>query len=75
VQGIGGGGMIALVSVILTDMLALNERGFYVGILAMAWALGTVIGPILGGVIAERLTWKWYTTPTHIENLFKGFFT
>jgi MFS family permease len=63
IQGIGGGGMIALVEVTVTDMTALSERGAFAGIVALAWALGTVVGPIMGGAIAERTTWRWYFLP------------
>lgn len=59
IQGIGGGGMIALVEVTVTDLTGLNERGAFVGMIALAWALGTVIGPIMGGAIAEHTTWRW----------------
>jgi MFS family permease len=59
IQGIGGGGMIALVEVTVTDMVGLNERGAFAGIVAMAWAMGTVLGPIIGGAIAEKTTWRW----------------
>ena len=59
IQGIGGGGMIALVEVTVTDMTALNERGAFGGLIALSWALGTVLGPIIGGAIAERTTWRW----------------
>lgn len=51
--------MIALVEVTVTDMTALSERGAFAGIVALAWALGTVLGPIMGGAIAERTTWRW----------------
>ena len=51
--------MIALVEVTVTDMTALNERGAFVGLIALSWALGTVLGPITGGAIAERTTWRW----------------
>jgi MFS family permease len=60
VQGIGGGGMICLVEVTVTDMVGLNERGAFAGIVALSWALGTVLGPIMGGAIAENTTWRWY---------------
>ena len=52
--------MIALVEVILTDLTGLNERGAFAGLLAVSWALGTVLGPIIGGSIAEKTTWRWY---------------
>lgn len=51
--------MIALVPVIVSDMVGLNERGAFTGITALAWAFGTVLGPIIGGSIAERTTWRW----------------
>jgi hypothetical protein len=51
--------MIALVEVTVTDMVGLNERGAFAGIIALAWATGTVIGPIMGGAIAEKTTWRW----------------
>ena len=52
--------MIALVEVIITDIVGLNERGAFVGIAALSWAFGTVLGPIIGGAIAEHTTWRWY---------------
>jgi MFS family permease len=53
--------MIALVEVTVTDMVGLNERGAFAGLLALSWALGTVIGPIMGGAIAQNTTWRWYS--------------
>jgi MFS family permease len=44
VQGIGGGGLITLVEVTLTDLVPLAERGAYLGIMAVIWAMGSVIG-------------------------------
>lgn len=61
--------MSAVVEILLTDLLALNERGFYTGFLALTWALGTVLGPILGGAIAQRTTWKWFASPTFSHDL------
>jgi len=52
--------MIALVEVTVTDMVSLAERGAFVGILALSWAFGTVLGPIIGGAIAQSTTWRWY---------------
>jgi MFS family permease len=55
--------MIALVEVTVTDMVALNERGAFTGFVAMAWAMGTVLGPIIGGAIAVHTSWRWYISP------------
>jgi MFS family permease len=43
-QGVGGGGLITLVEVTITDLVPLAERGAYLGIVGLIWALGTVIG-------------------------------
>ena len=59
VQGIGGGGIIALVSVIFTDIIPLRERPKYIGMIQMMWALGTITGPLIGGAIATGTTWRW----------------
>ena len=43
-QGVGGGGLITLVEVTITDLVPLAERGAYLGIVGLSWAVGTVIG-------------------------------
>lgn len=57
IQGIGGGGIAALTGVIITDMVPLKERGKWLGLVTMMWAIGSVIGPVIGGVLAEKASW------------------
>jgi MFS family permease len=65
VQGVGGGGISALTYVIVSDMVTLQERGKWFGFISMVWALGSVTGPVIGGVIAEKTSWVSYpTAPT-----------
>ncbi|GLI78264.1 hypothetical protein PoHVEF18_006573 [Penicillium ochrochloron] len=59
IQGVGGGGIIALSEIIVTDLIPLRYRGQYFGILSAMWSLGSVAGPILGGGFAENVTWRW----------------
>jgi len=59
VQGIGGGGIIVMNLIIMTDVIPLRLRPKYNGVSQVAWALGTIIGPIIGGVIADKTTWRW----------------
>jgi EmrB/QacA subfamily drug resistance transporter len=58
-QGIGVGGLTALVQVILSDLVSPRERGRYSGYLGAVFGVGTVAGPLLGGVIADSLGWRW----------------
>lgn len=59
IQGIGGGGIISLVEVLITDLVPLRERGLWFGYQSGVWALGSVTGPIIGGVFAQKVTWRW----------------
>ncbi|KAM3534173.1 hypothetical protein MY4038_002563 [Beauveria bassiana] len=59
IQGLGCGGIDVLNEVIIADITTLKERAFYIGMLSVPMALGTVLGPILGAVFSEYATWRW----------------
>ncbi|KAK1491207.1 major facilitator superfamily transporter [Colletotrichum tamarilloi] len=59
IQGIGAGGMYVLSLVVFTDIVPLRHRPKYYGIIQMAWAIGSLTGPIIGGAVAEHTTWRW----------------
>ena len=59
IQGIGGGGLIALVQVIISDIISPRERGRYVGLMGGIMALATAGGPLLGGVVTDAIGWRW----------------
>ncbi|TBU53297.1 iron permease [Dichomitus squalens] len=59
VQGIGGGAIVNLGSIILGDLVSLAERGTYQGILILVWALAGAIGPTIAGSLAQDATWRW----------------
>jgi EmrB/QacA subfamily drug resistance transporter len=59
IQGIGAGGLTALVQVILSDLVSPRERGRYSGYLGAVFGVGTVAGPLLGGVITDSIGWRW----------------
>ena len=52
-QGIGVGGLTALVQVILSDLVSPRERGRYAGYLGAVFGIGTVAGPLIGGVVTD----------------------
>lgn len=61
IQGLAGGGLSALSQIILAAMIAPRERGRYSGYLGATFAVATVGGPLLGGVITDTswLGWRW----------------
>ncbi|KAL0941603.1 major facilitator superfamily transporter [Colletotrichum truncatum] len=59
VQGLGAAGINVLVEIILCDLLPLRERGQFMGMLFLFIILGSVLGPFLGGLMVDRLSWRW----------------
>ena len=59
IQGIGGGGLLAMALVIITDIVPLRQRPVYLGFNQLSWALGTVTGPLIGGLFVQHSTWRW----------------
>ncbi|MGW0232013.1 MFS transporter [Actinopolymorpha singaporensis] len=58
-QGLGAGGLTALSQVILADIISPRDRGRYMGFLGATMAVGTVAGPLLGGVLTDSpLGWR-----------------
>jgi EmrB/QacA subfamily drug resistance transporter len=58
-QGLGGGGLIVTAMAAVGDVLPARERGKAQGFIGAAFGLSTVVGPLIGGVIVEALSWRW----------------
>jgi EmrB/QacA subfamily drug resistance transporter len=62
IQGIGGGGLMAMAFAIIGDVVSPRERGRYTGILGSVFAVSSVAGPLLGGFIVDNSSWRWVFT-------------
>ncbi|SEM69404.1 MFS transporter [Cryobacterium sp. TMT1-3] len=58
-QGLGAGGLVALSQIIMADIISPRERGRYAGLFGAVMALGTIGGPLLGGVVTDAFGWRW----------------
>jgi EmrB/QacA subfamily drug resistance transporter len=58
-QGLGAGGLAALSQIIMADIISPRDRGKYAGLFGGVMAVGTVGGPLLGGVVTDAFGWRW----------------
>lgn len=59
VQGIGAGAVAPMSMTIIGDLYSVRERARVQGYLASVWGASSIIGPTLGGVFSDFLTWRW----------------
>ncbi|CUS07474.1 unnamed protein product [Tuber aestivum] len=71
-QGLGAGGQLGLVNVTISDLIAVRERGVYLSYIGLTWAFASAIGPVLGGVFTEKVTWRlcfWINVPIAVLSM------
>ena len=59
-QGMGSAGINVMVNVITADLVPLEKRAKYSGLVALSSAFGLCSGVLIGAVVSERATWRWY---------------
>lgn len=58
-QGVAGGGIQSLLSIIVADIIPLPMRGLYQGYMSAVWTAAAVAGPVMGGAFATSGAWRW----------------
>ena len=58
-QGLGGGGIWGLTFAVVGDVVPPRDRGKYFGLFTSVWAVSSIAGPLLGGVMVDNVSWRW----------------
>ncbi|KAF8878954.1 major facilitator superfamily domain-containing protein [Infundibulicybe gibba] len=59
IAGVGGGGIISMAQIVISDIVSLRDRGKYQGVIGGVNALGYAAGPLIGGALAQKVGWRW----------------
>ena len=59
IQGAGGGGLMTLTMLTVANLVPLEQRGRYQGLLGAAYGVATMFGPLVGGALVEHVSWHW----------------
>jgi hypothetical protein len=58
-QGVGLGGVNMLIDIIVCDLVPQYKRGAIMGVIFAVFAIGSSLGPFVGGVFADHAAWRW----------------
>jgi MFS family permease len=71
IAGVGGAGIYLGALNLFTVFTTMQERPLYMGLIGMFWGLGTILGPVVGGLFSDNSpTWRWVSNP--LLNLSNG---
>jgi len=58
-QGLGAGGLMPLSFIIIGDLFSFKQRARMQGLFSGVWGIASIVGPLLGGFLVDRLSWRW----------------
>src|SRR5439155_3676810 len=59
IQGLGGGAMFPVALAVVADLYTPQERGKYLGLFGAVFGLSSLVGPAIGGLITDNISWHW----------------
>lgn len=59
VAGVGGGGVFSVVLIMISDVVSIRDSGKYQGVIGAVFGLSSVLGPLLGGIFTDNISWRW----------------
>jgi len=58
-QGLGAGGLMPLAFIMIGDLFSFEQRARMQGLFSGVWGVASIIGPLLGGFLVDRVSWRW----------------
>ncbi|KAF0513399.1 MFS general substrate transporter [Gigaspora margarita] len=59
VAGIGGGGILSLVIIIISEIVSIKDQGKFQGLVALCYTISSIAGPLVGGALTDYVSWRW----------------
>jgi EmrB/QacA subfamily drug resistance transporter len=72
IQGLGAGGLLPLAFIIIGDLFSFEQRARIQGLFSGVWGVSSVVGPLLGGFLVDRVSWHWIFFVNIIPGLLAG---